>query len=505
MAGRRGYRPPSNYDPRRGKPRKVSGRGAADENAGAGKQHRAVPAEVPANSQQSSPEPKLPPLPRVPHAALNAKRTLAADASDARFDELGLGGNIIRALAELGATTPYAVQAVTIPDAVAGYHVLGRARTGSGKTIAFGAALVERLMRLKAEGAFGAEPKRAQLKRGERSERPKRQTVRAPKALILAPTRELALQIDRTVQPIARSVGLFTAQFVGGQPFDAQLHALKRGVDIVIGTPGRIEDLALRGHLNLSQIAITVIDEADHMAELGFIEPVQRLLRMTRKGGQRMLFSATLDGAVQSLITEFMPRPAVHEIVSEDALDDERDARATHDSLNYQPPANVTHEVVLVFREHKLTALTQLASQSQCAVLFCRTRSYAEQVVAHLSEQGVSALELHGNLSQARRERNLAKFADGKVNVLVATDIAARGLHVDDIDLVVNADPPGDAKIYVHRAGRAGRNNQRSRVVSVVLHTQQKRTKQLFAELGFEPTYSPFTTGNEPEGVSPSS
>ena len=416
--------------------------------------------------------------------------TRPEDVAELSFSDLGLGGNIVRSLAELGAERPFAIQAATIPDVVAGHHLLGRARTGSGKTIAFGAALVERLMRLRAAGAFPNEKPKEQAKRGQRTARPTKQTARAPKALILAPTRELALQIDRTVQPIARSVGLFTGQFVGGQPFEPQLHALKRGVDIAIGTPGRIEDLAKRGHLSLGQIAVTVIDEADHMAELGFVEPVQRILRQTRKGGQRLLFSATLDRGVDGLVREFMPRPAIHEIADGEGVTGRSELPG-----DWTPQANVSHAVYVVLREHKDEALVELVRNARDTgtrgrtVVFCRTRAYAEMVTELLSSAGLPAIALHGDLSQARRERNLEKFTDGKIDVLVATDVAARGIHVDDIDLVLQADPPDDPKAYVHRAGRTGRVGRAGRVVTVIPRTRQKRTRELFETLGFEPEF----------------
>ncbi len=497
MAGRRGYRPPSNYDPRRatgGKKPRTAGRAAGgDSAAGFAPQQRASRDEQ-ARDQRTDRQggargqhgaSALPQLQAMP-APLEAKRTRPEDVAGLSWGDLGLGGNIVRALGELGAEKPFAIQAATIPDVLAGHHLLGRARTGSGKTIAFGAALVERMMKLRAEGAFPNEKPKQQLKRGERSARPVKQTARAPKALILAPTRELALQIDRTVQPIARSVGLFTGQFVGGQPFEPQLHALKRGVDIAIGTPGRIEDLAKRGHLSLGQIAITVIDEADHMAELGFIEPVQRILRQTRRGGQRLLFSATLDRGVDGLVREFMPRPAVHEIAGEGGA-------STGEVADWKPQPNVTHRVCIVLREHKDDAIVQLVrdgfdgAAGGRAVVFCRTRAYAEMVTELLSGAGLRALSLHGDLSQARRERNLEKFTAGKADVLVATDVAARGIHVDDIDLVLQADPPDDPKTYVHRAGRTGRVGRAGSVITVIPRTRQKRTRELFEALGFEP------------------
>ncbi|NLA64552.1 MAG: DEAD/DEAH box helicase [Leucobacter sp.] len=491
---RRGYKAPGNFDPRRSPKAKKQALGRAgadsDENAKRNKpQNRKIVAQ---NNDFVAYFSANPPLP----GPLEATRTTPEDVAHLRFEDLGLGGNIVRALAELGATKPFAIQAATIPDALQGHHLLGRARPGSGKTIAFAAAVVERLLRLKAAGAFGAEAARPKAKRGERQQRPPQQAVRAPKALILAPTRELALQIDRTVQPIARSVGLFTGQFVGGQPFEPQLHALKRGVDIAIGTPGRIEDLAKRGHLGLGQIAITVIDEADHMAELGFIEALQRVLRLTPRGGQRMLFSATLDRGVDGVVKEFMPRPAIHEIddvagsaTTNAATTSAAAMTASTETFDWSPQPNVEHRALIVLREHKDQALLQLVREGGRVIVFCRTRAYAAHVAELLAAAHLRVTSLHGDLSQARRELNLYSFTRGKADVLVATDVAARGIHVDDIDLVLQADPPDDPKAYVHRAGRTGRVGRAGRVLTVIPRTRQKRTRELFETLGFEPAY----------------
>lgn len=564
MAKRRGFRAPKDYDPRRverakqqrsggarGESATRSGTGARGEGNDHAREHdvargsqsgssRAKQSAGQSAEQQKNPgaewagkqtqtQPNLPELHTLP-ASLVAKITRPADVAGLTFADLGLGGNIVRALAELGAERPFPIQAATIPDVLAGHHLLGRARTGSGKTIAFGAALVERLLKMKAEGAFPNEKPKAKLKRGERSERQGKHQVRAPKALILAPTRELALQLDRTVQPIARAVGLYTGQFVGGQPFEPQLHALGRGVDIAIGTPGRIEDLALRGHLSLGQIAVTVIDEADHMAELGFIDQVQRILRQTRRGGQRMLFSATLDRGVDGIVREFMPKPAIHEIAG-DGDGEGGGAAGSETPGDWKPQLNVPHSVCIVMHEHKEDAIVQLVRSGGAGVgsaaggsrggaggavagdsattaarskqgsgkgrrslpvrtvVFCRTRAYAETITELLSDSGVRAISLHGDLSQSRRELNLAKFVEGRADVLVATDVAARGLHVDDIELVLQADPPGDPKVYIHRAGRTGRVGRAGRVITLIPRNRQKRTKELFETLGFEPQF----------------
>ncbi len=389
---------------------------------------------------------------------LEAEAIQASDVDGVTFGDLGLGGNIVRALAGLGADAPFPIQAATIPDVLAGRDVLGRGRTGSGKTIAFGAPLVERLMRLWSES-------------GRASGR--RTMGRSPRALIMAPTRELALQIDRTVQPIAQSVGLFTTQIYGGVPQGRQVGALRRGVDIVIGTPGRIEDLIEQGHLDLSEVAITVLDEADHMCDLGFLEPVQRILRLTGDGGQRLLFSATLDTGVASLVGEFLVDPAVHEVAGED-----------------QASGTIDHRVFVIEHREKSAIVEQLADRDGKTLVFARTRAFAEQLADQLDDAGIPAVSLHGDLSQSRRQRNLDKLSNGRVSVLVATDVAARGIHVDDIDLVVQADAPDEYKTYLHRSGRTGRAGKPGTVVTLITRQRRRRMSELLGraeiEAGFE-------------------
>ena len=385
----------------------------------------------------------------VVHDRLEATSIEAQDVAGDGFSGLGLGDNIVRVLAELGATSPFAIQSGTIPAAIEGRDVLGRGRTGSGKTIAFGAPLVERLLRLQKDS----------------SER--RKPGRSPRALVLAPTRELALQIDATVQPIARSVGLFTTQIYGGVPFARQLGALERGVDIVIGTPGRIQDLAKRGALDLSSVEITVLDEADHMAELGFVEPVRELLRLTQQDGQRLLFSATLDAAVQGLIEEFLVNPAVFEVAGED-----------------QASSSIDHCVLLIEQRDKLEILTELAAASERTIVFSRTRAYTEQLADHLDEMGLNSDAIHGDLAQARRQRALDRFTRGRTAVLVATDVAARGIHVDDIELVIQADAPDEHKAYLHRSGRTGRAGRSGTVVTLVPRNRRRRMEELLDRAG---------------------
>ncbi|GGE92018.1 DEAD/DEAH box helicase [Mycetocola zhadangensis] len=391
---------------------------------------------------------------------LEAQATLAVDVEGISFSDLGLGGNIIAALAELGAPSPFPIQAATIPDVIAGKDVLGRGRTGSGKTIAFGAPLVEKLM----ENGGGK----------------KRAMGRKPRALILAPTRELALQIDRTVQPIARSVGLFTTQIYGGVPQNRQVGALQRGVDIIVGTPGRIEDLIEQGRLDLSEVTITVLDEADHMCDLGFLEPVQRILRLTANGGQKLLFSATLDKGVASLVKEFLPSPAVHEVAGED-----------------QASATIDHRVLVVEHRDKDRIIEELANRNEKTLIFSRTRAYAERLADQLEDAGIRAVSLHGDLNQARRTRNLAQLTSGRVNVLVATDVAARGIHVDDITLVIQADAPDEYKTYLHRSGRTGRAGKVGTVVTIIPKARQRRMTDLLGRAEIEADYVQARPGDE--------
>jgi superfamily II DNA/RNA helicase len=378
----------------------------------------------------------------VVHERLQAEAIQAADVDGVSFGSLGLGENIVRTLADLGATEPFAIQAATIPEILAGRDVLARGRTGSGKTIAFGAPLVERVLRAGA---------------GKR-----REFGRKPKALILAPTRELALQIDRTIQPIARSVGLFTTQIYGGVPQGRQVGALKKGVDIIIGTPGRIEDLITQRKLDLSDVMVAVIDEADHMCELGFLEPVQRILRETSDGAQKLLYSATLDREVSALVDEFLVNPSVHEVAGED-----------------QASSTIEHRVLVIDHRDKAEILHQLVDREGKTLVFARTRAYAEMLAEQFADAGVPAVSLHGDLNQQRRTRNLERLTSGRVNVLVATDVAARGIHVDDIDLVIQADAPDEYKTYLHRSGRTGRAGKTGRVVTLITRQRRRRMTEM--------------------------
>lgn len=401
---------------------------------------------------------------------LEAAAVRAEDVEGTTFADLGLGDNIVRQLASLGAEAPFPIQAATIPQVLVGRDVLGRGRTGSGKTIAFGAPLVERLLRDRG-AARAAE---------ETGGKARRTMGRAPRALILAPTRELAQQIDRTVQPIARSVGLFTVTIVGGVPQHSQVTGLQRGVDIVIGTPGRIEDLVDQGRLDLSEIAITVLDEADHMCDLGFLEPVQRILRLTREGGQKLLFSATLDTGVAALVDEFLVDPSVHEVEGED-----------------QSSSSIEHRLLLIDQRDKRRIVEELVSGGGRSIVFTRTRAFAEELTEHLEDAGIPATSLHGDLTQSRRNRSLQRLTSGRVDVLVATDVAARGIHVDDVALVIQADAPEEYKTYLHRSGRTGRAGKQGTVVTLVNRQRRRRIDALLDRAEIDPIVSDVAPGDE--------
>ena len=396
----------------------------------------------------------------VVHERLQAEAVQAEQVADVTFGSLGLGDNIVRALAELGASSPFPIQAATTAPILEGRDVLARGRTGSGKTIAFGAPLVESILRSQA---------------GQR-----REFGRSPKALVLAPTRELALQIDRTIQPIARSVGLFTTQIYGGVPQARQVGALKKGVDIIIGTPGRIEDLHEQGKLDLSQVRLVVLDEADHMSELGFLEPMQRLLRLVQDGAQKLLFSATLDREVAALVDEFLVNPAVYEVAGED-----------------QDSGTIEHRVLVIDHRDKAEILTSLVDRDSKTLVFARTRAYAEMLAEQFEDAGIRAVALHGDLNQAKRTRNLERLTSGRVDVLVATDVAARGIHVDDIDLVIQADAPDEYKTYLHRSGRTGRAGRRGTVVTLITRQRRRRMTDMLERAEIDAPFDEVRPGDD--------
>lgn len=366
------------------------------------------------------------------------------------FADLGVPTALLDVLAADQITVPTPIQAATLPDSLKGRDVLGRGRTGSGKTYAFGIPLVARLV---ADGTA-------------RRPAPKR-----PRALVLAPTRELASQIAATVAPLAKAVGLRTTTVFGGVGQGPQVNALRDGVDILIACPGRLEDLIGQGHCSLADVRVTVLDEADHMADLGFLPAVRRLLDQTPKGGQRMLFSATLDNAIDVLVKRFLVDPAVHEADSAQS-----------------PVAKMDHHVLHVEREQRLPVLLDLVSAPGRTVVFTRTKHGAKALARQLNKNGVPAVDLHGNLSQGARTRNMEAFHTGTATTLVATDIAARGIHVDDVSLVVHADPPAEHKAYLHRSGRTARAGAAGTVITLMTSDQRGDVRALTRAAGITPT-----------------
>ena len=360
------------------------------------------------------------------------------------FAELGVPAALVSALAEQGITAPFPIQAATLPDSLAGRDVLGRGRTGSGKTVAFSLPTV------------------AALAGSGRTRRPG-----APRALILVPTRELAAQVERTITPLASAMGLRTMTIFGGVPQGRQVTALGRGVDVVVATPGRLEDLIGQGHCRLSEVEVTVLDEADHMADLGFLPAVKRLLGATPKDGQRLLFSATLDGAIDQLVRRFLRNPVTHSV----------------DSAESPVPA-MTHHLLHVTPDTKSAVVHGLLGGQGRTLAFTRTKHRAKRLARDLTAAGIPAVDLHGNLSQAARQRNLAAFGDGSTRVLVATDIAARGIHVDDVTLVVHVDPPAEHKAYLHRSGRTARAGAEGVVVTLSTPDERRDVRAMMRKAG---------------------
>ncbi|PPG13903.1 DEAD/DEAH box helicase [Rathayibacter sp. AY1C6] len=365
------------------------------------------------------------------------------------FSALGVPAPLVAALTASGITEPFPIQVDTLPDTLGGRDVLGRGKTGSGKTLAFSIPMIARLG--------------GSLAGGRR--RPGR-----PLGLVLAPTRELATQITAAMQPLADAYGIVTTTIFGGVSQQRQVAALKQGVDIVVACPGRLEDLMKQGFVNLDAVEITVLDEADHMADLGFLPVVTRILDKTPRGGQRLLFSATLDNGVDKLVKKYLQNEVLHSV----------------DEAN-SPVALMTHHVFEVDGLDAKNALVKtLASGTGRRILFMRTKHHAKKLAKQLTGQGIPAVDLHGNLSQVARDRNLAAFGAGTVKVLVATDVAARGVHVDDVELVIHVDPPMEHKAYLHRSGRTARAGSEGDVVTVVLPTQRSDVKTLLRKAAIQ-------------------
>ncbi|WP_202538466.1 MULTISPECIES: DEAD/DEAH box helicase [unclassified Streptomyces] len=358
------------------------------------------------------------------------------------FAELGLPAAVLRTLDGLGVTTPFPIQAAALPDALAGRDVLGRGRTGSGKTLAFGLGLLSRIAGRRAES-------------------------KQPLALILVPTRELAQQVGGALAPYAEALRLRLTTVVGGVSIGRQAAELREGTEVVVATPGRLHDLIERKGCRLGRVRITVLDEADQMCDMGFMPQVTEILDQVHPDGQRMLFSATLDGDVDQLVGSYLHEPAVHEV----------DPSAGSVST-------IEHHVMVVHGPDKYAVATEIAARDGRVLMFLDTKHGVDQLTRHLRASGVAAAALHSGKAQPQRTRTLAQFKDGQVTALVATNVAARGLHVDDLDLVVNVDPATDPKDYLHRAGRTARAGRSGTAVTLVLSGQRREAGQVLADAG---------------------
>ncbi len=370
----------------------------------------------------------------------------APPAASTTFSELGVPPRLVAELGNRGIREPFAIQARALPDALAGRDVLGRAQTGSGKTLAFGLPMLARLADL--------------------AKTSPRRLKKAPRGLVLVPTRELAVQVTDVLVPLGQSIGISSMAVYGGVSLSHQIDRLSRGIDIVVATPGRLLDLMNRNACTLGEVSITVIDEADHMADLGFLPSVTQILDATQEGGQRLLFSATLDNDVAGLVTRYLSDPALHAIAQEVTEND---------------PA---HQVFVLPAADKLTIATEIAGRDGRTLFFVRTKHGADRLARQLTNAGVAASAIHGDLNQNQRQRALAAFAGGEPRVLVATDVAARGIHVDDIGLVVHYDPPSDHKDYLHRSGRTARAGAAGAVVALVEPAQVRHVDKIHDSAG---------------------
>ena len=362
--------------------------------------------------------------------------------TETSFSKLGLPQALVTALERRDIRTAFPIQAATLADAMGGHDVLGRARTGSGKTLAFGLPMLARLA-----GTTSA--------------------PRTPRGLVLVPTRELAVQVRDALEPLGHAIGVKTVAVFGGAPLGRQIATLERGVDLVVATPGRLLDLIERRSCSLAEIEVCVLDEADHMADMGFLPDVKRLLDMTPAGSQRLLFSATLDGAVGRLVRTYLTDPVARAVDSAESN-----------------IATMEHRAIVVRNEDKVDVLAEIAARPARTLLFVRTKHGADRLVKQLGRLGVSAEAIHGNRNQGQRQRALDSFSRGESRVLVATDVAARGIHISDVDLVVHADPPSDHKDYLHRSGRTARAGASGVVLSVLSPDQVKGSRHMFTRAG---------------------
>ncbi|MFC4000717.1 DEAD/DEAH box helicase [Prauserella oleivorans] len=361
------------------------------------------------------------------------------------FADLNLPTPLLRSLQQAGMTEAFPIQAATLPDALAGRDVLGRAQTGSGKTLAFGLALLARLDGGKA--------------------RPKQ-----PRALVLVPTRELAMQVADVLIPLAKSLGLWCRTAVGGMAFTRQADALARGVDLLIATPGRLSDHVRQGTCRLDQVSFVALDEADQMADMGFLPQVREILDLTPEDGQRLLFSATLDGDVSKLVKRYLHNPVTHSVAPVTAS-----------------VTTMDHYLLQISHQDKLGVITEIGAREGRTIMFMRTKHHVDRLTTKLRAAGVHAGALHGGKTQGQRNRVLADFKEGRATVLVATDVAARGIHVDDVSLVLHVDPAADHKDYLHRAGRTARAGASGTVVTLVTRDQRRTVQRLIDKAGVKP------------------
>jgi|TARA_B100000378_G_scaffold260823_1_gene241726 superfamily II DNA/RNA helicase len=359
-----------------------------------------------------------------------------------QFADLGIDQDLVDVLAERGITTPFQIQSLAIPDGIAGRDVCGRAKTGSGKTLAFGIPMIQRIPK--------AKPGR-------------------PTGLALVPTRELAVQVCRELEPLAAVRGLTFEAIYGGSPIEKQIAALKRGVDFVVATPGRMIDLIQQEELSVADLEGVVIDEADRMADMGFMPQVEWILRRAEKDHQTLLFSATLDGMVGALISRYQTDPVTYEVASRELT-----------------VAEMEHRFLAVHEMDRVRVAARIIEASNRTIIFSRTKWGADKLTGKLVGEDVSAAAIHGDLRQVQREKALADFKMGRIKCLVATDVAARGIHVDDVDVVIHYDPPSDAKTYVHRSGRTARVGKSGVVVSLVLWNEELEVRKLLRRLGMK-------------------
>ena len=403
-------------------------------------------------------------MPNIDNSSEYSEQSIVNDAAPT-FTELGVPGALAHVLASDGKRTAFPIQADTLPDSLAGRDILGRGRTGSGKTLAFSIPLVARLG--VSEHDIAAIEREAD-RRGSAGGKAAANLPR-PRALVLAPTRELAKQIDEVLLPLAQAYGMTTTTVYGGVKYSRQIAELKAGAQIVVGCPGRLEDLLRQNALTLSSVECVVLDEADEMADMGFLPGVERLLGQIPADAQHMLFSATLDHGVDKVVERFLHDPKVHSV--DDAT---------------SPVDEMTHHVFEITKGDKPEIVRTLASGAGKRILFTRTKFQAKKLSQSLTKQGIPCAQLHGNLNQNQRDRNLAAFETGEVNVLAATDVAARGIDVSGVELVVQVEPPEDPKAFLHRSGRTARAGNQGDVVTLVLPEQRRETRFMLRKAGIK-------------------